>query len=75
MIQMGDKSMALKAAMEAGVPVVPGSHGLVNDIQQARKVADRIGYPLLLKEAVFGVGVKVCTPGQEPRTWQKPSVG
>ena len=57
MIQMGDKSMALKAAMEAGVPVVPGSHGLVNDIQQARKVADRIGYPLLLK-AVFGGGGK-----------------
>ncbi len=57
MVLMGDKSMALKAAIAAGVPVVPGSHGVVNDIQQARKVAQNIGFPLLLK-AAFGGGGK-----------------
>ena len=51
----GDK-MACKAAMlEAGVPTVPGSPGLVSDADEAVSVAGKIGYPVLLK-SVYGGG-------------------
>ena len=54
---MGDKASALKAAMAADVPVVPGSHGIISDAQHARRLAEEIGFPLLLK-AAFGGGGK-----------------
>ena len=53
---MGDK-IAAKAAMAAvGVPLVPGSDGAVPDLETARAVADRIGYPVLIKAAAGGGG-------------------
>jgi acetyl-CoA carboxylase biotin carboxylase subunit len=53
---MGDK-IAAKAAMESlGVPLVPGSNGAVLDIDAARSVANRIGYPVLVKAAAGGGG-------------------
>jgi acetyl-CoA carboxylase, biotin carboxylase subunit len=53
---MGDK-IAAKAAMESlGVPLVPGSAGLVADIETANAVARRIGYPVLIKAAAGGGG-------------------
>jgi len=57
MAMMGDKSIALKTAIEAGVAVVPGSHGILADVQEAKKIAEEIGFPLLLK-AAFGGGGK-----------------
>ncbi|MAM88074.1 MAG: carbamoyl-phosphate synthase large subunit [unclassified Hahellaceae] len=54
---MGDKASALNAAMAADVPVVPGSHGIISDAQHARRLAEEIGFPLLLK-AAFGGGGK-----------------
>ncbi|MBK8971999.1 MAG: ATP-grasp domain-containing protein [Hahellaceae bacterium] len=57
MARMGDKSRALKTAIKAGVPVVPGSHGVLADLQDARQLAGRIGFPVLLK-AAFGGGGK-----------------
>lgn len=54
---MGNKSNAITTAMRLGVPVVPGSHGIVTDIDQAALIAEEIGYPVLIK-AVHGGGGK-----------------
>jgi acetyl-CoA carboxylase, biotin carboxylase subunit len=53
---MGDKIAAKKAAIEVGIPVVPGSDGGVTSDDEARKVAKRIGYPVLIKAAAGGGG-------------------
>ena len=53
---MGDKVAAKAAMARLGVPLVPGSDGLVPDVAQARTVADRIGYPVLIKAAAGGGG-------------------
>lgn len=54
---MGNKSNAISTAMAADVPVVPGSHGILSSSANAASVADKIGYPVLLK-AVHGGGGK-----------------
>jgi len=53
---MGDKIAAKAAMARLGVPLVPGSDGLVPDVAQARQVAERIGYPVLVKAAAGGGG-------------------
>jgi acetyl-CoA carboxylase biotin carboxylase subunit len=53
---MGDKAAARRAMTEAGVPVVPGSDGVLADLDQARETADRIGYPLIIKASAGGGG-------------------
>ena len=56
MEQMGDKSMA-KATMKAsGVPVVPGSDGEVPSLSDARRIAEEIGYPVMVKASAGGGG-------------------
>jgi len=54
---MGDKVRARKIMQEAGVPVVPGSEGAVADIEEACKVAQAIGYPVMLKASGGGGGI------------------
>ena len=64
---MGDK-IAAKAAMAAvGIPLVPGSDGAVSDLETARFVAGRIGYPVLIKAAAGGGGrgLKVALDASE----------
>lgn len=53
--KMGDKDEAKRTMREAGVPVVPGCD-LVTDVEQAKKEADQIGYPLLVKARAGGGG-------------------
>ena len=53
---MGDKIAAKKAMTEVGVPVVPGSDEPITDDRTARKLADEIGYPVLIKAAGGGGG-------------------
>lgn len=53
---MGNKSMARKKGVEAGVPVVPGTEGILSDIEHARRAAETIGYPVLLKASAGGGG-------------------
>ena len=53
---MGDKIAAKQAVKEAGIPVVPGSDGGVDDIDDALKVATDIGYPVLVKATAGGGG-------------------
>jgi len=54
---MGNKSNAINTAMSNNVPVVPGSHGILTSAEATAKVAEEIGYPVLLK-AVHGGGGK-----------------
>lgn len=51
----GDKMRCKAAMLKAGVPTVPGSPGLVSDAEEAEKIANEIGYPVLLK-SVYGGG-------------------
>jgi acetyl-CoA carboxylase biotin carboxylase subunit len=53
--KMGDKVLARKIAAELGIPVIPGSE-LVRDYQDAIRVAEEVGYPVLLKAAAGGGG-------------------
>jgi len=53
---MGDKNAARRAMIEAGVPVVPGSDGLVDSAEDAQRVGDEIGYPLIIKASAGGGG-------------------
>ncbi len=54
--KMGDKAVAKATVQRVGVPTVPGSDGIVPDVDTARKVAEEIGYPVLLKAAAGGGG-------------------
>lgn len=53
---MGDKSLAKETMKKAGVPVIPGSDGVVNSLEEAREIANEIGYPIMLKAAAGGGG-------------------
>src|SRR2546423_4370582 len=53
---MGSKTSARRAAIEAGVPVVPGSTEPLGDYEEARETAIRFGYPVMLKAAAGGGG-------------------
>ncbi len=53
---MGDKVAAKAAMIEAGVPVVPGSPGSVDDVESAVAAAEEVGYPVLVKAAAGGGG-------------------
>lgn len=53
---MGNKANAREEMRRAGVPVIPGSEGFIRNFDEAKAVADRIGYPLLLKAAAGGGG-------------------
>lgn len=53
---MGDKAVARDTMIKAGVPVVPGSEGPIGGTKDALKIANKIGYPVLIKAAAGGGG-------------------
>jgi acetyl-CoA carboxylase biotin carboxylase subunit len=53
---MGDKITAKETMIRAGVPVVPGSGGLLESVEQAKSLASEIGYPVMLKATAGGGG-------------------
>ncbi len=53
---MGDKITAKETMIKAGVPVVPGSEGLLKDVKHGLKMAKEIGYPVMLKATAGGGG-------------------
>jgi acetyl-CoA carboxylase biotin carboxylase subunit len=67
---MGDKATARSMAMKAGVPTVPGSEGRVEGLDEARRVAAEIGYPVMIKAAAGGGGrgIRVAATPQELET-------
>ncbi|SET60254.1 acetyl-CoA carboxylase biotin carboxylase subunit [Oceanicella actignis] len=64
---MGDKIAAKETMRALGVPCVPGSEGGVADVEEARRIADQMGYPVLVKAAAGGGGrgMKVARSAQE----------
>ncbi len=54
--RMGDKAMAKDTMKKAKVPTVPGSDGLVDSIEDGLKIANKIGYPVILKATAGGGG-------------------
>ena len=54
--KMGDKNTARSTVIAAGVPVVPGSKGLISDGNEALKTAEEIGYPIIIKPTAGGGG-------------------
>ncbi len=53
---MGDKVAAKISAGELGLPLVPGSDGAIEDIEEAKKIANEVGYPVIIKAASGGGG-------------------
>jgi len=56
MALMSDKSKAKQVMKEAGVPVIPGSDGAVKSVDEAKKLAKEMGFPVILKAAAGGGG-------------------
>jgi acetyl-CoA carboxylase biotin carboxylase subunit len=54
--QMGDKATAKDTMKKAGVPCVPGSDGLLDSVEQGKKIAAKIKYPVILKATAGGGG-------------------
>jgi acetyl-CoA carboxylase biotin carboxylase subunit len=67
---MGDKVEAKRTAGALGLPLVPGSEGAVSDPVKAAKIAEEIGYPVIIKAASGGGGrgMKVCTSPDQLET-------
>jgi acetyl-CoA carboxylase biotin carboxylase subunit len=65
--QMGDKAAARKLAQKMKVPTVPGSPGPVAEIEEGLKIAERIGFPLIIKAAAGGggKGMRVATEAEQ----------
>lgn len=53
---LGDKAAAKTAMKNAGVPVIPGSDGAVKDMDEAKRLAEEIGFPLMVKASAGGGG-------------------
>ncbi|MDF2426141.1 MAG: acetyl-CoA carboxylase biotin carboxylase subunit [Nitrosopumilus sp.] len=65
----GDKMQCKAAMLKAKVPTVPGSPGLVKDVNDAEKIANDIGYPVMLKSVYGGGGrgIRIVTNDKELR--------
>lgn len=55
-LQMGDKAKAKELMKSAGVPVVPGSDGVIDTWEQAQEIVEQIGFPVILKASAGGGG-------------------
>ena len=67
---MGDKVMAKKTAGALGLPLVPGSDGAIEDVDEAKRLAEEVGYPVIIKAASGGGGrgMKVVNSAEELET-------
>ncbi|MGK5595524.1 MAG: acetyl-CoA carboxylase biotin carboxylase subunit [Parachlamydiaceae bacterium] len=64
---LGDKAKAKATAKKAGAPVIPGSNGVVSDLNEALEVAREIGYPIFIKAVAGGggKGIRIATDESE----------
>lgn len=65
--KMGTKDIARETMREAGVPIVPGSTGIINNVDEAIELANKIGYPVIIKATAGGggKGIRVAKNEQE----------
>jgi acetyl-CoA carboxylase biotin carboxylase subunit len=71
--RMGDKAEAKSTMKKAGVPIIPGSEGKIADIDEALKIANRIGFPVMLKASAGGGGKgmrSVLTAKDLEKAWE-----
>lgn len=69
---MGDKSAARKTMRKAGVPITPGSKGILRDVKEAVDLAEKLGYPVMVKASAGGGGRgmrKVADPSKLPEAF------
>jgi acetyl-CoA carboxylase biotin carboxylase subunit len=66
---MGDKARALEAMSRAGLPILPGSHGILESIESALSCAESIGYPVIIKATAGGGGrgMRIARSGEDLR--------
>jgi acetyl-CoA carboxylase, biotin carboxylase subunit len=69
--KMGDKAVAKDTMKQAGVPVIPGSDGLVEDPQEALMIARDIGYPVIIKATAGGGGKGIRIANDEESLLQQ----
>jgi acetyl-CoA carboxylase biotin carboxylase subunit len=67
---LGDKSKAKAVAKSVKCPIIPGSDGIVNDVKEAQKVANKLGYPIFIK-AVAGGGGKGIRIAYDPEEFAR----
>lgn len=70
---MGDKASAKRTMIDAGVPTVPGSDGLLKDLAHAKKTAKEIVYPVIMKATAGGggKGMRICRNEEEiEKAWE-----
>ena len=63
--KMGTKDVARETMREAGVPIVPGSQGIINTIEEAIDLANTIGYPVIIKATAGGGGKGIRVAANE----------
>ncbi len=64
---MGNKSYAKDTMKKNGVPVIPGSNGVINDVDEGKKLSSEIGYPVIVKASAGGggKGMRIVWQGEE----------
>ena len=67
---MGDKATARQTMMDVGVPTVPGTEGIIEDVQEAKRIAGEIGFPIMIKASAGGGG-KGMRIADKPETFEK----
>ena len=70
---MGDKASAKATMKKAGVPTIPGSEGIVDSLEDAQKIAQKIGYPIMLKATAGGggKGMRIVTKAKDLlKSWE-----
>jgi acetyl-CoA carboxylase biotin carboxylase subunit len=71
---MGDKSSAKQTMKDAGVPTIPGSDGLLESLENALEIANKIKYPIMMKATAGGggKGMRICKNDDDVRdAWEK----
>ncbi len=67
---MGDKATARRTMMDVGVPTVPGTEGIIDDVEEAKRIAGEIGFPIMIKASAGGGG-KGMRIADKPETFEK----
>ena len=68
--KMGDKATAISTMKSAGVPTIPGSEGVIDHFDDAKKIAKKVGYPVMIKASAGGGGKGMRAVWKEKELFQ-----